>query len=83
MRESRSFQAQFPGRCNLCGDEYKSGDWLHYVGRTVAHDYCHGEPIYREHEEERDRSQPFIVKGRRNHEKRCSTCFLTHAGDCP
>lgn len=84
MSESRSFQAKWPGRCGICNEEYKTGDWLHFVGvSTVAHDYCHSRNYEPPSCEERDRSQPFVVKGRRNHEKRCGTCGYTHAGDCP
>lgn len=84
MRESHSFQAKWPGRCGICNGEYKTGDWLHYVGReTVAHDYCHGihwEPPQPK-DSDSDRESSYVVRGRRNHEKACS-CGLIHAGEC-
>lgn len=86
MRETRSFKAKFPGKCSVCGEEYTIDAWLHYVGDRVAHDYCHAPPQYRDSEDvrEAERREPsYRVRGRRNHEKRCGTCHLIHAGECP
>lgn len=81
-----SFQAKYPGRCGICGDEYQKGDWVKYtahgLGKLLAHDFCHSWNETREDHLEPERVSSYTVRGRRNHEKPCGTCFLTHAGDC-
>jgi hypothetical protein len=58
------------------------------VGKDVlAHEHCHapdgpaeGDGLTRVSLAPQGGYQ---VRGRRNHEKPCPLCFLTHAGECP
>lgn len=91
------FEAKYGGTCGICGLTVEKGETAHYVGPygsgVFAHEHCwltEG-PIGDEGDGvgggkyvgERGNGAAYRVRGARNHEKRCSTCFLTHAGECP
>lgn len=89
--ESTIFKVQWGAVCGLCGFDIEKGEYAHYVRNNVlAHEHCHDVDGPAEEDDltrvslmgERE-SGGYRVRGRRNHEKPCELCFLTHAGECP
>jgi hypothetical protein len=80
------FKAKWSGVCGVCGISYNKNEFLHYVNNKVAHEFCHS-PDGSDFERQVSghgyyRSEEYRVKGKRNHEKPCASCGLTHAGEC-
>ncbi|AVD99715.1 hypothetical protein HWB51_gp097 [Mycobacterium phage Cuke] len=85
-------------RIPSCGRPIHKGDMVHFVEDKIAHEGCydisklgafqstpdqpgdwHGEEDWELTRVEGN----YLVTGRRNHEKPCKHCFLTHSGECP
>lgn len=85
--ESTIFKVQWGAVCGLCGFDIEKGEYAHYVRNNVlAHEHCHDvDGPAAEDDLTPIRLAPqrgYQVRGRRNHEKPCPACFLTHAGEC-
>lgn len=86
MSDSRPFRAKYPGGfCGECGQRTYLGAWLRYVDNIPVHLRCDDTPRVDDSESfEAPKERQFgpVVIGRREHGRRCESCFLTHAGEC-
>jgi hypothetical protein len=77
------FEAKYDGQCKGCDFPINKGDYCHYSNDSVCHVGCEvDQEPERIYESVATRQRDGNVRGRRDHEKPCGTCGLTHAGEC-
>ena len=81
-----TFAAQYQGWCSGCNTKIRVGDEVEYNRRhRLVHVGCDvpavGDDPFDPPGDVR-RSPEAIIRGRRNHQRRCADCHLVHAGEC-